>query len=366
MRTRAFTLIELLVVIAIIALVIAIVLPALGGARNAAKNTATTALVNDLVTAVAQYEQDEQRLPGFYGVREMGDAANTGEGFTTMENIMLDLAGGYAAAASGTTIAVGALPAGRVDIDVSLIGSSASFDGQDAYFNPPEKFYTAGNGQQGLPDHDRLPDLVDAFGNPVLAWARDPLAAGDFVIRGPMPGTGAVRARQQRAAGCVLLGAERRVPQRHRRRQGRRGPERGQPARRRQHAAESRANAGRAARAPLIPQRSERAPRSRCRATSPRGRRVGGWSSTPRAPTGSSSRGRTSGPARSLIRRGPWRPTGPCSTPTRCRGITRARPTISSMASTTPCPAPGTDRGAGRDPAPGRRFDGQRIKPRWS
>lgn len=190
-RARAgFTLIELLVVIAIIVILVSILLPVLSGARGAAREVATTQLVNDVVTAVTAFETDNDRLPGYYDVRELGANANATEGFTSMENILLDLAGGIVDPSVGNPAIVGPTPGPeRVGVDVDLIGSESNFNGKTAYFNPPGKYYTDDNGQAGSADNQRLPDLVDAYGTPILLWAQDELAGREYALPGLASGS---------------------------------------------------------------------------------------------------------------------------------------------------------------------------------
>lgn len=183
---RAFTLVELITVVAIIAIVIAILVPALGGARDIAKQTATNALMNDVLNASLTFENDKQRPPGYFTPTQMGSPDNATRGFTTMENIMLDLAGGVLGNNSGV---VGAIEVGPVnasdktiDVDPELIGAEDSSN--PGYFVPAGDRYTTGedidnlgNGQETSVDgHRDLPDLVDNFGQPILAWVQDPVA----------------------------------------------------------------------------------------------------------------------------------------------------------------------------------------------
>ncbi len=180
--SRGFTLLELLVVMFIIALVIAIVLPALGHVKVVTKITATTAMMRDMSTATSDFELDNNRSPGYFSPREMGSAANAGQGFTAMENAMLELAGGVVQNGSGSSvIRVGPSLRTLVDVDLDLIGVDRA--GAATYWMPDAKFYIPQDGdeggvQEGSRAHSRLPDVVDAFGTPVLLWVEDDTAIG--------------------------------------------------------------------------------------------------------------------------------------------------------------------------------------------
>jgi len=184
-----FTLIEMLVVIAIIAIVVVIAFPALAGARNAARRAATTALMTDLGKACDQFQIDNRRAPGYYSSRIMGGQQNMNtEGFTNMENIMLDLAGGIVVTppAGETTLQVGPTsinpnpsnPEARVHVLVRLIG--AKHDGRSQYWSPDERNFVSrnGNGQVGSQANRDLPDVVDSWGTPILAWVQDDIVSG--------------------------------------------------------------------------------------------------------------------------------------------------------------------------------------------
>ena len=188
-----FTLIELLVVIAIIAILIAILMPALGSARVAARKTATAAMLSDISNAAMQFSQDNAgRMPGYFEPRQIGRQTNEDRGMTTMENVMLDLNGQAAilgvagpsggGGGGGTIVSVG--PQGgnkglNINVDIAKIGT-----GDNVYYNPSAKNYVAQPkgqqvGQRGhtAPDGEpSLPDIIDAFGNPILAWVADPTA----------------------------------------------------------------------------------------------------------------------------------------------------------------------------------------------
>lgn len=175
---RAFSLLELLVVIAILVIVMSIVIPSLGGVRNAARKSASHQMMASLSTSIGQYNLDLRRLPGYFSAREMGNNTNTD--FSTMENMLLDLAGGITTENGAGLLTVG--PGGQngtVRVDPLRIGSptqSASGSISKTYFTPDPKYFTKqnGNGQRANPGQARdMPVLVDAWGSPILAWRQD-------------------------------------------------------------------------------------------------------------------------------------------------------------------------------------------------
>lgn len=184
---RAFSLIELMVVILILAVVVAIIVPALGGARNAAKGVSTRATLTQVANAASAFSNDHQeRMPGHFTAEEMGDQQNSDRGFAEMENVLLELAGGMvdrdpgpsmgtSFGGSGDRIEVGPMSGAEntVLVDVSLIGADSTRSG--AYFTPDTKLYRTGNGQAtSVTEHEEdLPDLLDAWGTPILAWRRN-------------------------------------------------------------------------------------------------------------------------------------------------------------------------------------------------
>lgn len=183
---RAFTLVELIIVILIIAVVIAISLPALGMANQAAKKAKSQMLATNLGAAIAAYQSDHNRLPGHFSAAEMGAAANATRGFTTLENAMLDLMGGVVPSTStGTLLQVGPDNNNTVTINLDIIGSNTTSNA--SYFNPEKKAYVAQDGVTGglqasnQPDIQALPDLVDAFGTPVLLWIENPATKNTIV-----------------------------------------------------------------------------------------------------------------------------------------------------------------------------------------
>lgn len=167
---RAFTLIELLVVIAIIVLVISIIIPALGGARDVARKTSTKSLMTQLSTSIGEFRNDHDgAMPGLFTPAEIGDANNAAFGLTAMENVMLDLYGEEAIGNGTDTITLDPTASGTgIDVGLDLLGA-----GDHIHFAPPATSLVAQENQLGTIDK-RLPDLVDAFGNPIIIWVEDP------------------------------------------------------------------------------------------------------------------------------------------------------------------------------------------------
>lgn len=182
---RGFTLIELMVVLLILSLVLAILLPAIGGARTAARKAATMSLVKDLSTSVGAFKLDKGTNPGYFSAAQMGSAQNANRGFSAMKNIMLDLAGGIttAAASPGTGVydSVGPTSANTVTVDVTQMGASSGKT--KAYFQPRAEsfvaFTTAGQ-QTATAENAAIPEVVDSWGNPILAWVQDDRPSTSF------------------------------------------------------------------------------------------------------------------------------------------------------------------------------------------
>lgn len=168
----AFSLIELLVVITIIAVVIAITVPALAGARELARKSSTEGTVNSLVQATAQFTTDEQRAPGYFSPEEMGHADNVDRGFSSMQNIMLELVGGPVEASGLNTNLprVGPMRNSQIYVDPALINVG---DNSKGYYTPGAKDYKPAEGAESIADHKLLPEVLDAWGMPILAWVEN-------------------------------------------------------------------------------------------------------------------------------------------------------------------------------------------------
>lgn len=179
---RAFSLIELLVTMAVIAIVIAIIVPTLGGARNTAKAAGSQSQLTAIGAAAQQFYTDQGRLPGYFTARQMGDPANEMRGFTAMQNVMLDLAGGIVSATGPNVIEVGPTTGDTVLVDTTLIGTREAGGG---YYTPEQNRFVAqeGTGEgrlAGAGEHQQLRSVVDPFGTPILAWQQDKAAIADL------------------------------------------------------------------------------------------------------------------------------------------------------------------------------------------
>lgn len=182
-RRSGFTLVELLVVIAIIAVLIGLSIPALSRVRQQARVATTQTLMSSLNAGVAQYQTDKRRLPGVFGAEEIGGSDNFNGGWknlpgiTTMENALIDLAGGGfsseqevqdAGFDSGSAIEV-TLDDRTIYIIPELIGSAE----ESGYIDLDSDSLVAVEGQNSNLEDNGLPDVLDAFGTPVMMWAQN-------------------------------------------------------------------------------------------------------------------------------------------------------------------------------------------------
>jgi prepilin-type N-terminal cleavage/methylation domain-containing protein len=182
-RRRAFSLIELLVVITIIAIVIAITVPAIGAARDLARGTATQSQIQALTTAVSSFQRDNDRVPGYFNAADMSDNQ---DGFTSMQNVILDLAGGPVDPVQGAAQSlpeVGPNQGGDASVFVNpaLIGldgaNSTSYLAADAVeFQTVEGKVNGGTPIDEDEDNLLIPEIVDPWGMPILAWAENEFA----------------------------------------------------------------------------------------------------------------------------------------------------------------------------------------------
>jgi prepilin-type N-terminal cleavage/methylation domain-containing protein len=188
-RTRlssgGFSLVEMLTVIGILAIVLAIIIPALGSVRASARKASTSSLLADVANACNAFQIDQRRIPGYFDQTKMGATTNdqAGQGFTNMENIVLDLAGGIIGSSltQGFEVGPGTAAADKIRVDPTLIGAttaSASGAASKGYFKPDAKFFQpqVGPGQRAGMTNINMPMLIDGFGQPVIAWLQNATA----------------------------------------------------------------------------------------------------------------------------------------------------------------------------------------------
>lgn len=188
---RGLTLVELLVVISIIAVLSGILVPVIGAARNSAKRAQTAVLISTVSTATSQFRQEHRRLPGVFTQEELASPTNL-TGFTQMENAILDLAGGvdplasigaegvFELTLSGRSVRVNSRMIASADgpgyLPLTLKGMRSrerEANGLAPARADVDQMIDLSRGTAGDLD---MPDILDAWGRPIMMWARNEYA----------------------------------------------------------------------------------------------------------------------------------------------------------------------------------------------
>lgn len=195
-RRAGFTITELLIVIGIIILLIGILLPALGKVNERAKVAETNATMEEFAKACEAFRQEFGFYPGL--VPEEILAADPR--LSSTENALLHLMGGGIrpddplydnppAAPDGTaweTISLGSgANAYEIKINRYFFGRGPRIGGKEypPFFSPRGDEIAPASGQVdpgGAPDTLNLPDLIDAWGQPIM-YVRSVRNVGELV-----------------------------------------------------------------------------------------------------------------------------------------------------------------------------------------
>lgn len=211
-RVRAgrsgFTLFELLTVLAILAILLGLTIPVLGRARKTARLVNNQSLMRDVGVASQQFRLDNaDASPSYFPAWELGSTENLSRGFSPMQSMLLNLLGGIAPSNSSDPDViqdVGPTAANTVRINAKAMvrGESTVKPGRGAYLSVPgnnlktfdptdadeypnssvsgnEKYDVGNLGAGAWANNSRVPELIDDFGNPILAWIEDTRISAD-------------------------------------------------------------------------------------------------------------------------------------------------------------------------------------------
>ena len=195
-----FTLFELLTVLAILSILLGLTIPVLGRARKTAKVVANQTLMREVAVGTQQFRLDNaEQSASYFTAKQLGSSENVLRGFSPMQSILLNLMGGVAAsdslAASNSVLTfVGPTSVGSISVNPTKLaaGESSLRPGKGAYLTIPGNNlktlysgdaddYPPGGGNQlvaspmgtAYDNHSKVPELIDAFGTPILAWIED-------------------------------------------------------------------------------------------------------------------------------------------------------------------------------------------------
>ncbi len=182
-RHRGFSMTELLVVIAIIAVLAGILLVAMRGVRETGLRTQTESTMQEFSKACDTFQIEHGFYPGI--VPETILAGSTTPPLSGTENALLNLMGGAIrgddpryndAEFSGPDwqeiVIDNTTLMGKIRVNVNLIGEGPVVNGRPfaPYFTPGAAALGVAKGQvgPGALQSGRLPDLLDAWGQPII------------------------------------------------------------------------------------------------------------------------------------------------------------------------------------------------------
>jgi len=187
-RRTGFTLTELMIVIGIIVLLVGILLAALNTVNQKAKATKTSSLMEGFRSAAETYQMEHGEFPGLVPDRVLAESPL----ISGTENALLAMMGGarvlspkndfpgnptkvdYDNYGSGSATEISFGSTGwKIKVDVNRIGEGPRIDAKEysPYFTPKQSEVLAVKGQydpSGTGPSIELPDLVDAWGQPII------------------------------------------------------------------------------------------------------------------------------------------------------------------------------------------------------
>ncbi|MDP7028678.1 MAG: type II secretion system protein [Phycisphaerales bacterium] len=219
---RAFTLVEILIVIALIGVLAGILLVAVGGATTAAKVARTKSTMESVSAAMDAFALEHGTLPGIVPTHMLHEDDSSGANLTNTQNILLHLLGGarvnildaddnpvdqvlnaeYVRYRDAAASEDGVTPIEFVLVDpdpdhqplqyavvvrMPRVGEGPWINGKQypPYLSPKdnELLERWGSGYDADPDGEngiavtdgftKLPDLIDAWGNPIMIFRKE-------------------------------------------------------------------------------------------------------------------------------------------------------------------------------------------------
>ncbi len=195
-RRRGFTMTELLVVIGVIAVLEGILLAAMGGVRRKAMATTTVSTMTEFSKACDTFQLEHGRYPGAIPENVIADTSiGPIPAISSTENALLDLMGGYRIlgpttatpvdwdtdfACSPPQVVCHTLSPGNgqgdweIRVDINRLGEGPLLFGKpySPYFTPSESQVGIAKGQVLTGAAGELPDLLDAWGQPIIFLRR--------------------------------------------------------------------------------------------------------------------------------------------------------------------------------------------------